>query len=76
MTMLSRSLWKEERDGITENRIKRLKRRVVGRESGEGCEEWLKRPPRDRAQPLEPAGPQPEAGLCPSGEHEIYLLSG
>ena len=25
MTMLSRSLWKEERDGITENRIKRLK---------------------------------------------------
>ena len=32
--------------------------------------------PRGRAQPLEPAGPQPEAGLCPSGEHGIYLLSG
>lgn len=25
MTMLSRSLWREERGGITENRIKRLK---------------------------------------------------
>lgn len=50
--------------------------RVAGKESGEGCEEWLKRPPRGRAQPLEPAGPQPEAGLCPSGECEVYLLPG
>lgn len=58
--MLSRSLQKEERDGTTEQ-DKEAEGREVGRESGEGCEEWLERPLRT-AQPLEPAGPQPEAG--------------
>ena len=41
--MLSRSLRKEERDGITEQ-DKEADGREVGRESGEGCEEWLERP--------------------------------
>lgn len=41
--MLSRSLRKEERDGITEQ-DKEAEGREVGRESGEGCEEWLERP--------------------------------
>lgn len=43
LTMLSRSLRKEERDGITEQ-DKEAEGREVGRESGEGCEEWLERP--------------------------------
>ena len=40
--MLSRSLRKEERDGITEQ-DKEAEGREFGRES-EGCEEWLERP--------------------------------
>lgn len=42
LTMLSRSLRKEERDGITEQ-DKEAEGREFGRES-EGCEEWLERP--------------------------------
>lgn len=61
LTMLSRSLRKEERDGITEQ-DKEAEGREVGRESGEGCEEWLERPLEARLSPWSQLDPSLRRG--------------